>query len=180
MFINLAYFYNQAYLFLKAIFNPPAFLLVMVQVIWFSLGAIFLILLIIILKKKADLNREDKEDEKVVMDKQVEQIETKETQNWKVVNDYLKSANSSDWKLAILEADKMLDEMVKKMGYNGENLGERLRQVEASDFESLNEAWEAHKVRNLIAHEAGYDVSFKEAKRILSLYEKVFKEFGYI
>jgi hypothetical protein len=99
---------------------------------------------------------------------------------WKKITNYLNSTNPSDWKLAILEADTLLDSMILGMGYKGENLGERLKTVEPSDFNTLNEAWEAHKVRNQIAHESSFELSHKEAVRVLTLFEKVFKEFGYI
>ena len=70
---------------------------------------------------------------------------------WQNILAKMQSDNINDWKLAIIEADTILDEMVKRMGYPGDNLGERLKAVEPSDFLTLNEAWEAHKVRNQIA-----------------------------
>ena len=83
---------------------------------------------------------------------------------------HLDSANPAEWRLAILEADNMLDEMIRRIGYKGENLGERLKAVEPSDFESINSAWEAHKVRNKIAHEGSeFFLSHREARRIVGL-----------
>ena len=56
-----------------------------------------------------------------------------------------------------------------------------MKRVEPSDFDSLNEAWEAHKVRNIIAHEGlSYVLSENEAKRVFSQYKKVFEEFYYV
>lgn len=102
-------------------------------------------------------------------------------QQWEVVMKYLNSDESSDWRLAVIEADNMLDGMVKKLGYEGEDLGERLKAVESSDFESLQSAWEAHKVRNQIVHEGvGFGITKSEADRVIGLYEKVFREFGFI
>jgi len=102
-------------------------------------------------------------------------------ERWEVVENHLNSTNSAEWRLAIIEADSILDDMVKKMGYDGVSLGERLKSVEASDFNSVQSAWEAHKVRNQIAHEgAGFELTHREAKRIIGLYEDVFKEFEYI
>lgn len=76
----------------------------------------------------------------------------------------------------------MLEEMVVSMpNVHGENLGERLRSVEASDFTTIDKAWEAHKVRNQIAHEgADFLLSEREARRVLALYRDVFNEFHYI
>jgi len=85
------------------------------------------------------------------------------------------------WQLAIIEADIILDEMTQAMRVPGENLGERLKNIERSDFFTLDLAWEAHKVRNQIAHAGtSYTLTRREAKRIIDLYREVFHEFGYI
>ncbi|MDP3958442.1 MAG: hypothetical protein Q8Q36_03210 [bacterium] len=105
---------------------------------------------------------------------------TPKDDRWPVVEERVNSANPSDWKLAVLEADNMLDDMVRRMGFRGENLGERLMAVEPSDFSSIQSAWEAHKVRNRIAHEGSFVLSQREARRIVNLYEEVFREFHFI
>jgi hypothetical protein len=71
---------------------------------------------------------------------------------WVNVQTLINSHNVNDWKQAILEADIILDEMLEKMGYQGESIGAKLKQIESSDFMTLNQAWEAHKMRNRIAH----------------------------
>ena len=99
-------------------------------------------------------------------------------QRWERVQTLLHSASESDWRLAILEADVMLDEMVGHMGYHGDSLGEKLKGVEKSDFTTLDLAWEAHGVRNHIAHEgAAFSLTEREAQRVVKLYEDVFQEF---
>ncbi len=105
----------------------------------------------------------------------------KKNDRWQTVLDHVHSTNSSDWRLAIIEADNILDEMMTRMGYRGDNLGEKLKSVEASDFDTLQEAWEAHKVRNKIAHEGlNFQIDHREAKRVIAQFEKVFKEFEFI
>ncbi len=100
---------------------------------------------------------------------------------WEKIIAHINSNNESDWRLAILEADLILEEMLISMGYRGETIGEQLQEIEPSDFHSLNEAWEAHKIRNKIVHEGiEYQLSRREARRIISLYEKVFSEFKFI
>ncbi|TSC54860.1 MAG: Uncharacterized protein LiPW30_326 [Parcubacteria group bacterium LiPW_30] len=102
-------------------------------------------------------------------------------ERWAIVQDHLNSDNEADWKFAVIEADNILDELVRKMGYDGEDLGERLKAVEPSDFQSLQSAWEAHKVRNQIVHESsGFKLTYAETKRIIGLYEQVFREFEYL
>ncbi|MDP3661359.1 MAG: hypothetical protein Q8R17_00665 [bacterium] len=100
---------------------------------------------------------------------------------WEKVQAHINSENAGDWRLAILEADILLDELLDALKYRGESIGEKLKKIEPSDFTTLNLAWEAHKIRNHIAHEGSeFLLSDREAKRVIKLYEEVFKEFQYI
>lgn len=107
--------------------------------------------------------------------------ETPTQKRWARVQAHLNSEHESDWRLAVLEADVLLDELVTQMGYHGDSLGEKLRGVEKSDFLTLDSAWDAHAVRNKIAHQgSAFALTDREAKRVLKLYEEVFKEFHFI
>lgn len=99
---------------------------------------------------------------------------------WAKVSQALEADNPSEWKQAIMEADIMLDEMVKAMNYPGESLGERLKAIEPSDFLTLQDAWEAHKTRNQIAHDSNFILSRREARATLDRFERVFREFNFI
>ena len=100
---------------------------------------------------------------------------------WEKVEQYMTSLNSSDWKIAILEADNILDEIVERMGYHGATLGERMKNIEASDFPYLDEAWQVHKLRNAIAHKGtDYPLTRSEAEGAINMYHKVFKDLGYL
>ncbi|AKM83810.1 TPA: hypothetical protein DCZ46_00535 [Candidatus Campbellbacteria bacterium] len=102
-------------------------------------------------------------------------------ERWERVLVHLDTDSQSEWRTAILEADIILDEMTRKMGYHGETLGERLKSVERSDFLTINQAWEAHKIRNAIAHEgSNYILTKREAKRVIDMYRQVFEEFEFI
>lgn len=98
---------------------------------------------------------------------------------WQRILELASSQNSSDWKVAIIEADTILDGMVTTMGFAGDTLGEKLKNIEKSDFTTLDEAWEAHKFRNKIAH-SDEPITQREAHRIVALYGQVFQEFEYI
>lgn len=100
---------------------------------------------------------------------------------WQMVIKHVSSKNESDWKLAIIEADTILDALVEGAGYEGTSLGERLKNADKGTFKTLDYAWDAHTVRNKIAHEgSGFQLSEREAKRVIQLYEQVFQEFKYI
>ena len=100
---------------------------------------------------------------------------------WTHIETLAGSTNPSDWRTAIIEADIMLDDILTRQGYPGEGVGEKLKSVEPSDFNTLQDAWEAHKVRNQIAHEgSAFDLSETLARRTIARYESVFREFKMI
>jgi hypothetical protein len=106
---------------------------------------------------------------------------TSSQKRWKEIVDHSQSINQNDWRAAIIEADIMLDELLDAQGYKGDTMGEKMKQIERSDFNSIDAAWEAHKARNLIAHEgSGYELNQREIRRIVELYERVFREFHFI
>lgn len=109
-----------------------------------------------------------------------EPIESKNEQ-WEKVVKYANSDNVSDWRLAIIEADVILEELLRAIGYEGESVGEMLKSVDKNEFLTIEDAWEAHKVRNAVAHSGGdFQLNERETKRTLALFEKVFKEFEVI
>jgi len=102
-------------------------------------------------------------------------------ERWRKVIDYIFSVNSADWKLAIIEADAMLDSLMNDLGFKADTLGEKLKMANQENFRNLTAAWEVHNIRNKIAHEgSSFDVSSHEAKRVIALYEQIFREFGFI
>lgn len=102
-------------------------------------------------------------------------------EKWRKVLEYLFSTNENDWKLSIIEADLMLFDLLKQLGFKGETLGDKLKEANQDNFRSLTSAWEVHNIRNKIAHEgSSFELSLHEAKRVIALYEGIFQEFGYI
>lgn len=106
---------------------------------------------------------------------------TERNTQWERVLDLVESSSESDWKLAIMEADTMLGAMLTTMGYVGDTIGDQLKGIEVSDFTTINDAWEAHKVRNQIAHEGmAFPITKRLAKEVIDLYRRVFEEFHFI
>jgi len=100
---------------------------------------------------------------------------------WRDVMLHVNSENPNDWRQAILEADVMLDDAITSRGYVGEGIGEKMKQVQRGDINTIDDAWEAHKLRNRIAHEgSNLELNQREARRAIGLYENVFRELGYV
>lgn len=101
---------------------------------------------------------------------------------WQKVISYANDVDPFKWRLAIIEADVLLDELLSDRFYGmGNTIGERLKAIDRSDLNTIDEAWEAHRARNAIAHEGSdFQLSERETKRIIQLFEQVFNEFNYI
>ena len=104
-----------------------------------------------------------------------------EHSRWKRIRELIESPMESDWRAAIIEADIMLDEMLTRIGYQGNSVGDKLKTANPAHFHTLQEAWEAHTVRNEIAHQGtNYQLSPNIAYRTIGKYENVFREFNEI
>lgn len=100
---------------------------------------------------------------------------------WKNILQYASSSSQADWKLAIIDADSMLEDLLERLGFRGENIGEKLKVVDMEKYPSLSSAWDAHTVRNKIAHEGiDFDISHEETKKVIRIYENIFSDFKYI
>ena len=95
---------------------------------------------------------------------------------WQAILNHLNSSNESEWKLAIIEADKLIDDLLIQKGYEGESMAERLSMISKGELKSLDLLWEAHKIRNRIAHKLNFKLSRNEALRAISYYEEVLRD----
>lgn len=100
---------------------------------------------------------------------------------WEKIQNHIESLNENDWRIAIIEADIMLGELLEKLSLPGDTIGDKLKVVEKSDFTTLEYAWEAHKIRNKISHDGqAFMMTQRDAKIVIGFYESVFKEFRII
>ena len=97
---------------------------------------------------------------------------------WKQIFRRLRKMDEAQYKLAIIEADKLLDEVLKISGYAGETMADRLKQLTPAQISNLEEIWQVHKIRNQIVHEPDFKLNQTEAAYAISIYEKALKEFG--
>ncbi|MDO8566536.1 MAG: hypothetical protein Q7R58_00085 [bacterium] len=97
---------------------------------------------------------------------------------WEHIESLVGGVSASEWREAIIEADIMLDDLLARQGYVGDGVGEKLKAAEPENFGTLQDAWEAHKVRNQIAHEgSSFNLSESLTRRTIGRYEAVFREF---
>lgn len=100
---------------------------------------------------------------------------------WEHIESLVESATPSAWREAIIEADIMLDDLLARQGYAGDSVGEKLKAADPARFTTLQDAWEAHKVRNQIAHEgSAFVLTEALTRRTIARFESVLHEFKVI
>ena len=102
-------------------------------------------------------------------------------QRWNMVEQHMKSQNPAEWRMGIIDADTMLEDMITGMGYQGGSFGEKLKSINPAQFPNLQLAWEVHKVRNRIAHDGqSFQLSERDAYQAFKTYEQLLRGGGYI
>ncbi|MBA3733548.1 hypothetical protein H0W91_04235 [Patescibacteria group bacterium] len=190
----VVYLLNRLFVFLSSIFTGDAgvvgigswslwihdfFIRLFSYFSYFQLFAyiitVLLVMIIVIIYKNLTVLRTN---ERKLMYPEMQSILSAKNPQWERVLAHTESLNENDWRLAIMEADIMLDDLLNKLSLSGETIGEKLKSVEKSDFLTIDNAWEAHKIRNQIAHEGqAFALNQREAKRVIGLYRDVFEEF---
>lgn len=93
---------------------------------------------------------------------------------WNTVIGYMQGKEEAIWRIGILEADNLLDEILNDRGYKGLTLADKLKMA---SFNTIDLAWAAHKVRNRIAHDGfRFTLSDRMARNTIELYRSVFTE----
>jgi hypothetical protein len=82
----------------------------------------------------------------------------------------------SDPRHAIMEADKLLYELMEKKGYRG-SLGDKLKKAGPS-FTDIDGVWKAHKLRNRLAHELGMELNEGQYRMALGQFKKAYRDLG--
>ncbi|HRY82355.1 MAG TPA: hypothetical protein P5232_01440 [Candidatus Moranbacteria bacterium] len=96
---------------------------------------------------------------------------------WNKVREKMNSDREADWKVAIIEADNVIDDLLERMKYSGKNMGERLAGINPGQIENIEELKKAHEIRNRIIHEEDFKLEKKQAEEVLEYFENFLKYF---
>jgi hypothetical protein len=98
---------------------------------------------------------------------------------WMQIEQQLKKDQPSSYHLVVLNADKLLDQALRERGVRGTTMGERMKTLKDT-WSNANTVWNAHKLRNQIAHETEVNVSYDDARRALAGFKQALKDIGAI
>jgi hypothetical protein len=98
---------------------------------------------------------------------------------WLTIENQLSRDNQSNCTLAVLNADKLLDQALRDRGFKGQTMGERMKSAKET-WSNANAVWGAHKLRNQIAHETDHQVTYDDARRAIAGFKQALKDVGAI
>jgi hypothetical protein len=90
---------------------------------------------------------------------------------WQEIEKVMEQKNEMNYKLALIEADKLLDHVLKAVGFPGGDMGQRLKAA-CYKHESLRKVWFAHKMRNQLVHESSFYLTYWQAKDAIKAYKR--------
>jgi hypothetical protein len=99
----------------------------------------------------------------------------KSLKRWEAIAKRLDSDSDAQYKIAVLEADKMTEEILKGIGYSGATVGEMLVSIKPSQLDHYAELEEAHEVRTNIVDDPEFSISQEQARETLDKYEAVLR-----
>jgi hypothetical protein len=162
--------------FISFIFNPPSGGWLLYIETAFILASLTLLIVIIYLLSKSTwldllfgINLKEFMRFKALGEKKL-------LNQWAKINKRLEAKKEDEYKMAVIEADSLLDEIFQNMGYKGETVEERMRQAPPETLPDIDKILEAHRIRNNIAHDPDYKLSLEQAKETLGTYEKALKD----
>ena len=99
--------------------------------------------------------------------------------DWLKIMNNCETTEPNSMAMAIIGGDKLVDKAMVELGFAGKTMGERLKNS-PKRFSNLDGLWSAHKVRNKLAHEAGFSVDSKTARQALANFRRALKDLGAI
>lgn len=99
---------------------------------------------------------------------------------WKQIQKRMQSKEQNQWKLAVLEADRILNEILKMSGYLGDDLDEKLELITPAQLANVEDVKAAHEIRNKISQDPTFEITQEKAKDAINIYKQSFKELNLI
>ncbi|PJE76259.1 hypothetical protein COV04_00030 [Candidatus Uhrbacteria bacterium CG10_big_fil_rev_8_21_14_0_10_48_11] len=138
--------------------------------LWFLVVILLFALAIIFWLLKQALQHRDRARDFRFEDRQAWQ------KKWQELETLLGQGEAS-WSVAVIEADKLFDRVLKHMRLPGKDMGERLKYLTRSRTE-LCYVWPAHLTRNRLVHESDFKLNRRLAAQTIDTFRRALHDLG--
>lgn len=95
-------------------------------------------------------------------------------ERWSNIMKRVEEEGISGGKFALVEADKLLSEVLERVGYKGKDVAEKLGQIPPGQLIGVSEVTDSHKISEQVLLDPALEMSLDEIKAALEGYEKFF------
>lgn len=143
------------------------------KIIFISLSALFLIFILLILKKDEYDYFDTVFGNEIRARRSYKTAGLKQAQKyWQKIKSRFNKQGEAHYKLALIEAEDFLDDVLVRLGLGGNNLDERLSRLSSQDVPVLNELQGAHFLCQNIIRDPDYKIEKERAFENFLVFEK--------
>jgi hypothetical protein len=192
-FLNLEYFLLRTYDFVGGFSDtasaiPGWFVILVHAILYLGMFVSFVLLILVVYAQirmvqveHEGFHEKEEEEHEARAHARGPEGESHTHSRWDDIVALSSSPNESDWRRAILEADIMLSDVLATGGFVGPTVADQLRAANPIQMTTLDIAWQAHKMRNQVAHEGErLQLTERDVRATIDQYKRVFEEFGAI
>lgn len=99
---------------------------------------------------------------------------------WKKIKERLRTQDEAQCKLALVEADRLLNDIFVMAGLPGRNLDERLAMMDPAQVSNYQEVVAAHRIAMRAFSDTAFSLTPSEADAVILIYKRAFQELGLV
>lgn len=161
----LTYFFNQGYVLFIAFLNSPFFLTLKFLLAIYVTVLFANVVMLIYFRGTADVRSTFRGmNLPMISKKKMKSI-------WDKLKIKVATGDVSQFKLAIIEADGIIEKILKDMKLKGENMTEILNNINPNQIENIEDLKKAHLIRNQIVNDEKFELDKKATEEVMGIYE---------
>jgi hypothetical protein len=95
--------------------------------------------------------------------------------DWNKIKRRLLTKNEAEFKLSVIEADLLVDDVLRRLNFEGKNLMEKLDK-KPDKFSNIDEMKAADRIYQDIVLDPGYSLEYEQAKAVILAFEQGLKD----
>jgi len=95
---------------------------------------------------------------------------------WQEVVKRLALQTPDAMRLSVIEADALVDSILKDLGFEGGHMADRLSKITPESLACIDRLWHAHRLRNELVKTPDFSISESDAQKAIGDYEAFLKE----
>lgn len=181
-YLNIEYVFNKVITIIKPIVafltDPNTWSTAMLISSLITIACLSLIIFSLVRLYEIQVHDREEIEHKIAKAMQREKERSRNVNTrWHYILTLIESPNESDWRVAIIEADSMLEEALRERGLTGETVADLLASAKDGGYRYVQDAYDGHSARNQIAHQGSdFPLSQIEGRRVIKLFQNFFEE----